>query len=508
MKKIQKTKKILALLLGMILTIGAAMPVAAAAANGNLEISGLTDQEAVTVTAYQVLQYNGSTGAWELTDWAETALGAQAEDALTTLSTEANSNKAEIAKYLTILAGAATTADVSATVTTNVGDTKAVLGTTELGSYLVICTSANWTYTNMLVNNYNAVGTGNNILTVGKATAKGVHRNIIDEKTVAEGQKYVAVGDVIDYTVSGTFPYFQGYDKPKFTITDTMSQNLKAVTTGASGAFADQDITVTVDGQKVAFGTAYTVTANANGFVISFQEGWLKENGATYAGKAFTITYQGLVTGYVDGNAYTNTVKSSVVTNSSEEDDPGEGDDVDVTSYTAALKLEKQNEDGEKLEGATFILQAQVEGAQKYVKLTDTDMAFVDSEDDATPFTTNENGVVEILGLDADYTYKLIETAAPSGYALEKTTPTITFTAAADPADGTYKATLSNDAGSAWTNQNATTAAAKVLIELTDARVGALPATGGTGVIILTVVGTAMMAVFGGVLVMMKKKKN
>lgn len=506
MKKIQKTKKLLALLLGMILTIGAAMPVAAAAANGNLEISGLTDQEAVTVTAYQVLQYNGSTGAWELTDWAKTALGAQSEDALTTLSTEANSNKAEVAKYLTILADATGSAEASATVTTTASATTAILETTELGSYLVICTSPNWTYTNMLVNNYNAVGEGNDILTVGKATVKGVHKNIIEKKEVAEGQKYVAVGDVIDYKVSGTFPYFQGYDQPKFTITDTMSQNLVAVTTGASGAFTDQDITVTVDGQEAAFGTAYTVTAKANGFVISFQEDWLKANAATYAGKAFTITYQGLVTGYVEGNAYTNTVSSSVKTDNSEGEKPG--DDVKVTSYTAAIKLEKQNEDGEKLEGATFILQAEVEGAQKYVKLTDKDMAFVDSEDDATSFTTGENGVVEILGLDADYTYKLIETAAPSGYALEKTTPTITFTAAADPADGTYKATLSNDAGSAWTNQNATTAAAKVLIELTDARVGALPATGGTGVIILTVVGTAMMAVFGGVLVMMKKKKN
>lgn len=508
MKKIQKTKKLLALLLGMILTIGAAMPVAAAAANGNLEISGLTDQEAVTVTAYQVLQYNGSTGEWELTDWAETALSTQSEDALTALTTEANSNTAEIAEYLTILAAAASTSDVSATVTTNAGDTTAVLGTTELGSYLVICSSTNWTYTNMLVNNYNAVGTGNNILTVGKATAKGVHKNIIDEKTVAEGQKYVAVGDVIDYTVSGTFPYFQGYDKPQFTITDTMSTNLKAVTTGADGAFTANDITVTVNGTVVAFGTAYTVTPNDNGFVISFQQSWLNENAAVYAGKDFTITYQGLVTGYVEGNAYTNTVKSSVVTNSSEENDPGEGDEVKVTSYTAALKLEKQNESGEKLAGATFILKAVVDGAEKFVKLTDTDLTFVDSEVDATPFTTNENGVAEILGLDADYTYTLVETVAPSGYALEKATPTITFTAGADPEDGTFKATLSGDAGSAWTNQNATEAAAKVVIQLTDTRVGALPATGGIGVIILTVVGAAMMAVFGGVLVMMKKKKN
>lgn len=504
MKKFHKTKKLLALLLGMILTIGAAMPVAAAAVDGNLEISGLTNTEAVTVTAYQVLQYNGSTGAWELTGWAEAALGDQAAAALTALSTEDNSNKAVIATYLTILADAADADNAADTVTTTASATSATLETTELGSYLVICTSQSWTYTNMLVNNYNSVGEGNNILTVGRATAKGVHNNVIDKKEVAEGQTYVAVGDVIDYTVSGTFPYFQGYDKPKFTITDTMSNNLVAVTTGADGAFTDADITVTVDGVDVAFGTAYTVTANTNGFVISFQESWLNENAATYAGKAFTITYQGVVTGYVEGNAYTNTVSSSVKTDNSEEEKPG--DDVTVTSYTAAIKLQKQNEGGDKLEGAEFILQAEVNGEQKYVKLTSTDMSFVDSEEDATTFTTDEEGVVEILGLDADYTYTLIETVAPSGYALEKTTPTITFTAA-DPADGTYTATLAG-ANSAWTNQNTADAAAKVLIALTDARVGALPATGGTGVIILTVVGTAMMAVFGGVLVMMKKKKN
>lgn len=509
MKKFNKTKKLLALLCSMVLMLSIAVPVAAAE-NGNLKIT-VTGDEQTTVSAYQVLEFDNG---WVLTDWAKTALGANADAALTALTDENNSNSSAIAGYLTTLANA----NGKVQAATAAGTGEVTLNTTELGSYLVICESENWTYTNMLVSNYDSTGTGNDTLKVGTATAKGTHKNIIDEKTVASGDEYVAVGDVIDYTVKGTFPYFQGYDKPVFTITDTMSANLKAVTTGAAGAWTAADITVTVDGTELTMGAtaAYTVASSTDGFVISFNQDWLKANAATYAGKAFTVTYQGVVTAY-SADGYKNTVSSSVTTHDKEDGtpDPTPGDPVDVTSYTAAIELKKTDEDGTNvLEGAEFVLKAASgENSGKYVVLTTADgkstVTFTDDKDTATKFTTDENGTVSIEGLDPDFTYVLEESKAPSGYQLEKKLPTVAFVAVKDAegkATGTYKATLT-DGGEAWLNNNASTANATIEITLKDSKLGALPETGGVGVIILTVIGAAMMAVFGGTLVVMKKKE-
>lgn len=504
MKKLNKTKKLLALLCSMLLVLSVAIPVAAATAeNGNLKIT-VTGDEQTTVSAYQVLEFDNG---WVLTDWAKTALGANADAALVALTDENNSNSSAIAGYLTTLAKA--TGKVQAATATGTGEV--VLNTTELGSYLVICKSDNWTYTNMLVSNYDSTGTGNDTLKVGTATAKGTHKNIIDEKTVASGDEYVAVGDVIDYTVKGTFPYFQGYDKPVFTITDSMSANLKAVTTGVAGAWTAADITITVNGNKLTMGAtgAYTVATKDSGFEISFNQEWLKANAATYAGEDFTVTYQGVVTAYSAGG-YTNTVSSTVTTHDGDdgEPDPDPGDPVDVTSYTAAIELKKTDEDGANvLEGAVFVLKESNSG--KYIKLTDDDVELVE-KDEATEFTTDEDGTVKIEGLDPDFTYVLEETQAPSGYQLEKTLPTVAFVKVNDAegnATGTYKATLTGGSESAWLNGNASSANATIEITLKDSKMGALPETGGVGVIILTVIGAAMMAVFGGTLVVMKKKE-
>lgn len=506
MKKFNKTKKLLALLCSMLLVLSVAIPVGAATEDaGKLKIT-VTGDEQTTVSAYQVLEFDNG---WVLTDWAKTALDGTADAALTALTDESNSNSSAIAGYLTTLANS----NGKVQAATAAGTGVVTLNTTELGSYLVICESANWTYTNMLVSNYDSTGTGNATLRAGTATAKGTHKNIIDKKEVAEGQTYVAVGDVIDYTVSGTFPYFQGYDKPVFTITDTMSANLKPVTTGAAGAWAAKDITVTVDGTELTMGgtAAYTVATTDKGFEISFNQAWLKANAATYAGKDFTVTYKGVVTAY-SADGYKNTVSSSVTTHDDEngEPDPTPGDPVDVTSYTAAIKLTKTDiDESNVLEGAEFVLKAASgENNGKYVVFAEGGVKFVDNRDNAEKFETDGNGTVSIEGLDPDFTYVLEESKAPSGYQLENTKPTVTFEKVENDgkATGTYKATLT-DAGEAWLNGNADSANSTIAITLKDSKMGALPETGGVGVIILTVIGAAMMAVFGGTLVVMKKKE-
>ncbi|MCI8992044.1 MAG: isopeptide-forming domain-containing fimbrial protein [Eubacterium sp.] len=515
----KKFKKIFAIVLAMAIILGMSVTAFAdtTAQPGNITVNGLTTEEAVTATAYQVLEFDAAAGAWKLTNWAKTALGENAATALGVLTTEANSNGSTIAGYLTTLAAASGKVEVATDTTSATGDVYAdsiTLATAELGSYLVICTSENWSYTNMLINNYDYDRTNGNVLKVGTGTAKGTHNNVIDEKKVTtETDAQVAVGDIIGYTVTGTFPHFEGYSEPSFKITDTMSENLVPYTTGENGAWTNNDITIKIGGTAIESG-AYTVETTDKGFEINFKQSWLIDNAKNYAeatgaDRKIEITYSARVTGYV-ATGYKNTVESTIKTDNTGEK---EGDPHETTSYTAALELRKiDSANNNALAGATFVLRTTDNGATKYVKFTTvdgvTDMELVDEADDATPFETNEQGVISVEGLDPDYEYTLTETVAPNGYSKATAEATIKFVPS-ETDEGKYTATLTAE-GNEWAlgNNSGTNASEKPQVVLSDTRLSSLPSTGGIGTTIFTIGGCAIIIVAAGLFFASRRKKS
>ena len=140
------------------------------------------------------------------------------------------------------------------------------------GEYIVIIESTNYTYNPVVVSA--AYANANNKATLangtisakdswtlkdGKAAAKSSKVEI--NKTVS--QPDAAVGDKVDYTITGTIPsYGAQFENPVYKIADTI-KNAKYAS----------DINVTIGGKKAVADTDYTITggtASDNGFEITF----------------------------------------------------------------------------------------------------------------------------------------------------------------------------------------------------------------------------------------------
>ena len=97
------------------------------------------------------------------------------------------------------------------------------------------------------------------------------------------------------------------------------------------------------------------------------------------------------------------------------------------TIDTETLIVQKLDRDtSQPLEGAKFIFQkvgAPNDGS--YIKKDGNKISFTKNESEATVFTTDADGLIEITGLNAGGTYKVIEKETPQGYRIEGTIPNV-----------------------------------------------------------------------------------
>ncbi|HFU3841785.1 TPA: SpaH/EbpB family LPXTG-anchored major pilin [Streptococcus suis] len=126
------------------------------------------------------------------------------------------------------------------------------------------------------------------------------------------------------------------------------------------------------------------------------------------------------------------------------------------------------------LAGATFVVRDADDDTAKYLKIYDKtkEIEWVTSDTDATKFTTEANGIVDITGLKYG-TYYLEETKAPTGYV--RLSKRITF----DVEIGSYNTTTTTPHNVANTPK------------------GLLPSTGGAGIILFVALGLAMVGLAG-----------
>lgn len=130
-----------------------------------------------------------------------------------------------------------------------------------------------------------------------------------------------------------------------------------------------------------------------------------------------------------------------------------------------------------------------------YSKSGDT-VSWVDSADNATPFTSEANGTFTLPGLTIGTTYYLEETVAPDGYMLPEQIITISWQSSTPtPASGTRPlATSGEDADKVYLIPNSTGTQ--------------LPETGGTGTTFLTIGGLLMMAAAAGGYVLRRRRRK
>lgn len=340
------------------------------------------------------------------------------------------------------------------------------------------------------------------------------------------------VGDSVGFTIESKVPDTTGYTTYKFIVKDTLSKGLDFnddVTIKIGGTTYKQKITV--DGEE-----RYTVTSekDASGntnLVITFTSSeFLKLTADDKIEISYTATLNKDAEVEVEN---TNEVKIEYSNNPTNSSSTGTSNTDIVKVYTYTVDFTKKNVDGTKLSGAEFILEYFVDKTTtKYVKIVETTdeetgkitkvvVELVDSKDDATIFSSDENGLFSIAGLKAGK-YKLTETKAPvvtdsegniideyvipnfsfyftiaettqkvSNESDEEEVIDVTFTY--EPVSEAAKGYLEVNSGN---TQSGETANLKDHFGVTvlNARKGELPTTGGIGTTIFTVVGIVVMA--------------
>lgn len=349
------------------------------------------------------------------------------------------------------------------------------------GEYIVIIESTNYTYNPVVVSaaykNANNKGTLANgtisaadrwTLEGGKSAAKSSKVEI--NKTVS--QPDAAVGDEVDYTITGTIPsYGAQFVDPVYKITDTITN-----------AKYKGDITVTIGGTPAVKGIDYTInggTATDANFEITF-----KNVGRYYdksdADRTVVITYKAeILETATSTDPATNTAKLNY------SNKPGSTKDAtEKETYTYTFELDdeftKVDENGAPLDACTFTL---------------TNKATNKVVGTCTTKKVDGKAKIHFEGLDAG-TYELKETVAKEGYSINNTK---------------YKVEIIPSYKEDGTLDNTTIKiddVANAKVTVTNTKLSSLPSTGGIGTTIFTIAGCLIMVTAAGLFFASRKRTN
>lgn len=525
-------KKVMTIILALVMTLGLGTSVQAAALNSgentnstNVTITGLPAGKNVTFTTYQVIKTKFDTAAneltYHLTDWAKAVLvttGGKTEDAVIediSKLTTTGASTTEQDNIVNKLAAASKTAYSAATWTVS-GDT--ATANLPIGSYLVVASCTDMTFLNMLVSvNAKADSTDPNGWTLeGKgAVLKGNSLSVDKKITGKKGtalqapidETTAAIGDTLSYTVTADVPHYPANaTHTTFKVKDTPTNlEIKLNTVKVYG--------VKADGTETDLTGQFAPTLDNGVLTVDMSSKYqtLFCDGGAYPYATVKITYDAVLmesASIVQGN----TNKPALIygtdpytdSDASDEEIPGGGT---PKVYTYGLNLTKKNSDDDLLSNAVFSVKR---GDTKLKFIADTaakgtyTLAKDQSAAGATDqLTTNDQGTFNIKGLDANVEYVLEETKAPSGYFRNHGSVAFTITPETN-ADGKLTGAIKSvaakdekgatlDNAGAWTCGIDQTNTAYVAVTLKDTKIPFLPATGGMGTVIFTIVGDALM---------------
>lgn len=363
-----------------------------------------------------------------------------------------------------------------------------------IGTPAVVATTVSG-LTNLKIVADTTTGQGN-ITSVGQFNAKNENPLTPPKKTAKVGTvdvngKTVNVGDTVNFTVSATVPTSAAnYDSYPFTITDTASKGLQVA---QPTAFTVQKKAGQNDALEAVDSTLYTVTQTGTATEETGTTTTIKfANANSLAGKTIVVSYTGVVTkDALNGLGGSVNNKATVTTKG------GTSEAGETKSNTYGFQFTKigVDKDANALAGAKFV----VKKDGKYLKQAENGAwSLVETQNDATTFTSGTDGLVQLKGLAAG-TYTVEETVAPNSYAQNfKVTFDVTI-----KNDG--KVTFSPDALKQVTPSENDTAEATATVKNVK-NVTQLPLTGAAGTTLFTVV--ALLVAGAGVTVAVKSRQR
>ena len=361
------------------------------------------------------------------------------------------------------------------------------------------------------------------------------------------------LGDVVPYKVVGTLPStYADYDWYSYKFTDTMSQGLTlnsdsvkiVLFASKADAEAATDYTSATTGDSPA-GTDITslftknvTTGDNNSTVLTMScpvtvsegtvtDSGLKKNTNITANSAIVMFYTATVNDNAviggTGNANEVTIEFSNNPNPGGEGDKGNTPEDKVVVFTLKTVVDKVDDQGQPLTGATFKLykkykdSAAVTAAGKTAatKPTTTPTQMTDAEwaalvtgtqvlvDVGEAVLTN-NGTTFTFNHMDDGDYVLIETVTPAGYNTMEPYPFSVTASHQIAADGTPSITELTTTG---TNMTATAATGTLDTDIKNKSGTQLPSTGGMGTTILYV-GGSILVILAAVLLITKRRMN
>ena len=527
----KKMKKVLALILAMAMVLGMGLTTMATNTTYDdaIRVYGVEagEGETVTVTAYQIIQYDTSGKYVPVKAGTITEIGGKltpTADNVLALSTSTT--------------GLPSVELVSAGSGTDTYYTSTAESPLAVGTWMILVTgSSDYIYNPAIVSisqTADGIEYGElNLDTDSWGTDVWMKKSepTIEKTVLSSDAESVEYGDILQFQLKATIPsYATNKTGLVFTISDDLD-GLEVVVNEDCPVVATLDgISDDTLGSLVA--TAFT-TGKTNVSVVFSGDDYIRSHG----GEEVVITYYAQVTenAKVTVSEITNdvtltystamgtdtktdqtthytfgidTIFSGTVGTTNKTGEFIKIDESGNVSYSETGSVEVTNET--ELGGAVFELRIGSSAADA--------PKFADAEGN-TQFTTTDDGRLEIVGLDADVTYYLVEVQAPMGYSINTTPIKVKITMNHDTTTGEFNGyTVEFDDGNtkAFTNYNYSVTEGTTTIApeagnpfgFKNTTLSTLPSTGGIGTTIFTVGGCIIMIAAAALFFMNRRKSE